>query len=258
MFVVYGILNIDGSFFYIGKGKKQRLSSTLSAKNNNPLKKNKINQIRKTTGYNPKVKILCIGSEEYCFDIEKKLIRLFGKKIDGTGKLCNVSDGGEGTTGTILTSERKEQISKFFKENNPMNNPKSREKVRLSKLGANNPMYGKDFTKEHRNKIGIAHTGNKHWCFGKHRSEETKQKLREKLKGRIQPWTGEKQSEEHINKIREARCKRNFKIISPENNITETKFLNKFCMDNNLNSSHMYQVLKGNINSYKGWKVEEI
>lgn len=256
--MVYELLDQNGEPFYIGKGNKRRTNRTLTCKNNNPLKTNKINKIKEITGSFPQVKILCKGTEEYCLDIEKKLIKLYGKRIDGTGILCNITDGGEGFFGVKCSEERKLKLSKFFKEHNPMQNPEFREKVRLSKLGSKNAMYGKSPSIETRKKIGLAHSGEKHWCFGKHRSEETKNKIRLSNLGKIVPWTGKKQSSEQIEKIRNSRCKTLFKIISPENQITETKFLHLFCKNNNLNSGHMYQVLKGKMKSYKGWKVEVI
>lgn len=98
-FYVYGIKDIDGSYFYIGKGSKNRKRETLLLPSNNPLKKNKINKIIKITGQKPEVKILCIGFEDYCFNIEKKLIKFYGRRDLNTGILTNMTDGGEGTSG---------------------------------------------------------------------------------------------------------------------------------------------------------------
>lgn len=257
-YVVYAILDINGSYFYIGKGQKKRLSATLSARNNTPLKRNKIISIKNKTGKNPKIKILCIGSEEYCFDIEKKLIKYYGKKIDNTGSLCNISDGGEGTSGIILSEERKKQISNFFKNNNPMQKLEYREKVRLSKLGEKNPMFRKSHSLESRQKISIANSGNNHYNYGNHLSEQTKNKISLGNKGRKHSWTNQKRCEEHIEKLRASRCKTKFKIINPNNIIIETFYLSKFCKENNLNTGHMYQVVKGNLKSYKGWRVEYV
>jgi group I intron endonuclease len=51
-----------------------------------------------------------------------------------------------------------------------------------AKLGEKNPMFGKDFSQEHRNKLSESHLGEKSYWFGKTRTEETKQLIRERSK----------------------------------------------------------------------------
>jgi hypothetical protein len=53
-----------------------------------------------------------------------------------------------------------------------------RKKSSLSKLGINNPMFGKHLSKETKKKLSSAISGEKNYNFGKHLSDERKQKLR--------------------------------------------------------------------------------
>lgn len=44
-----------------------------------------------------------------------------------------------------------------------------------------------------------------------------------------------------------------FKVVNPEGKVFEGFNLDKFCRDNELNSSHMHQVVLGKKKYYKGW-----
>lgn len=50
--------------------------------------------------------------------------------------------------------------------------------------GINNPMYGGNFSKEHRRKISEANTGKKNGFYGKNHTQETKKIISQKAKGR--------------------------------------------------------------------------
>lgn len=89
----------------------------------------------------------------------------------------NLTDGGSGCTGRVLTESTKKKISD-------------------SKKGEKNPMYGTKWTDEKREKMKIMMTGENNHNFGKPLSDETKQKLRDKLKNReISKETRQKISE---------------------------------------------------------------
>ena len=154
---------LDFSFlyepFYIGKGKDDRYISHV--KDYRLCKKsylsNKIKNIKSDDIDPIIVKIFENLSEEDAFFIEKNLITSIGKKINKSGPLVNIVDGGGGVSGLIHTDESrikmslkgelhpnwgkslkdstKEKISIALKKNNPMKNKQISEKVRLKNIG---------------------------------------------------------------------------------------------------------------------------
>lgn len=77
----------------------------------------------------------------------------------------NATTGGGGTPSKIVSEE-------------------TREKIRQTKLGSKNPMYGKKWSEEKRKQMTELMTGEHNHNFGIHLSDETKVKLSEKLIGR--------------------------------------------------------------------------
>jgi group I intron endonuclease len=55
----------------------------------------------------------------------------------------------------------------------------SKLKCSISKIGKNNPFYGKTLTDDHKNKIATKMTGEDNHFYGKKHSEETRSKMRE-------------------------------------------------------------------------------
>jgi hypothetical protein len=116
--------------------------------------------------------------------IEKEMIKKLGKLIDGSGILCNITDGGEGCVGFPITDEYRKKISLA-------------QKGRKGKSGEENNFWGKKHTEESRKKMSDAQK--KRVLLygapkGKPMSEQQKQKLRDRM-------IGGKLSEEHKKKI---------------------------------------------------------
>ena len=129
MFYTYAHYTPEGRIFYIGKGHGKRAYST---KNRNEYWVNVVNKYGK-----PIVKIIANGlSETEAFIHEIKLIKFYKESGE---KLCNMTDGGEGSLG--LTPWNK----------------------------------GLPWPEEIKRKQGLANLNNKYWLGRKH-SEQTKQK----------------------------------------------------------------------------------
>ena len=90
------------------------------------------------------------------------MIALFGRKDLGTGILRNLTDGGEGASGRILTEETKKKIGEANK--------------------------GKTLSEENKRRI----SGRNHYLYGKTHSEETRKKQSESMKSENNPAYGKK------------------------------------------------------------------
>jgi hypothetical protein len=91
--------------FYIGIGKTQKRMISNNARNNHW--KNIVNKV----GFEYKIIEDNLSWADAC-ELEKQLIRGYGRYDLGLGPLVNMTDGGDGTNGIIYTKERNEKISK--------------------------------------------------------------------------------------------------------------------------------------------------
>ena len=165
-------LDLDNVPFYVGKGKDDRyyVSMHLAKDRPNSFLQNKI---RKVGVDNVKIHFLHENiSEKEAFSWESYWIKYIGRRDKGEGSLCNLTDGGEGSSGHTVSKETRQKIS-------------AANKGRFA--GANHPMYGRSHTKETKQKIGAANKGENHPMYGKSHTKETKQKMSEVAEGKKIP-----------------------------------------------------------------------
>ena len=110
--------------FYIGIGSVKRSKS----KHRSSFWKNVVNK----HGYYIEIVKNNLSWEEAC-ELEQLLIQEYGRRDLQTGILVNLTDGGEGAPGTIVSEE--------------------------TKLKLRNKNKGKKLTEEHKKKIGLANKG---------------------------------------------------------------------------------------------------
>lgn len=118
-FYVYMLLNPlkKNLPFYIGKGKGNRYEKHFKEKNiSNQYKHNTIQKIIKETGCNPPIEIYINDiSEQEAFYWEEELIAFYGRKDKHPyGILTNLTDGGEGVSGYIVSDTQRKKISLRF------------------------------------------------------------------------------------------------------------------------------------------------
>jgi len=183
-FYTYAYLREDRTPYYIGKGSGKRIVSKKDRVVNLPNDKSRIIYLKQNL------------TEEEAFKHEMYMISVFGRKDLGTGILHNRTDGGEGSSGHIVSDEVKEKL----KELNLGKKHSEESKKKMSEVSK------LKFTKEVQEKLL------KSWR-GKNHSEESKKKISEKNKGRTlsaesknkisKTHKGKPKSEEHKQKLRE-------------------------------------------------------
>ena len=141
-----------GHTYYVGQGVYKRPYKP------HPYRGYKGNPCIKPTDENQIVIIKDNLTEQEAKDLEIELIAKHGRLDLGEGYLINKTDGGEGTSGYIVSKETKRKISEANK--------------------------GRTHTEESKRKMSEANKGEKNPNFGKKASEETRRKLSEANKKR--------------------------------------------------------------------------
>ncbi len=159
-FYTYAYLREDGTPYYIGKGRANRAFRK-----------------HKNVAVPPKERILFLKrnlTEGDALKHEIYMIALYGRKDIGTGILWNFTDGGEGSSGAIVSSETRKKLSEALKGmKKPPRSEETRRKLSEARKGLKLP-------KEWRENIGKASKGR---VF----SEERNRKISEAKKGKKRP-----------------------------------------------------------------------
>jgi hypothetical protein len=144
-FYTYAYLREDRTPYYIGKGKGNRV-----------YKKHKGISVPKD-----KSRIIFLKqnlTEEEAFKHEIYMIAVFGRKDLGSGILLNRTDGGEGTSGAVITQEWKRNMSKADEIRRKKQigiysiTPEKRREITLYCCENNLGIYG--ISEEQRKKLG--------------------------------------------------------------------------------------------------------
>lgn len=178
-FYVYAWLRPDGSPFYVGKGCGNR---DVQPKKTNNIFMRTLAKIKRD-GAEPLIVRWQDGlSENDAHRLEVTYIKLFGRRNNETGILSNLTDGGEGNSGWIPSTEtrRKVSLSKIGKKPSA----ETREKISKSQLG-------RVHTDEARAKMSASH-------LGVPKSEEVKAKMSGARRGKGKP------NDDHLEKLRTA------------------------------------------------------
>ncbi len=188
-YIYFLIDSITGLPFYIGKGQKKRMYLHVDKvkrdriPNNNKHLYYTIKKIL-SSGYKIKYKkVFITKNETEAFNKEKELIAEIGLK-----NLCNLTKGGEGTSGRKCSDETKRKISDALIGH--IHSEESKRKMSESQKG-------KKHSEETRRKISDANKGKK-------RSAKTKRKISDFRKGKLSPFFGKTHSEETKRKMSES------------------------------------------------------
>jgi general stress protein YciG len=122
-YYTYAYLREDRTPYYIGKGKKDRIDNPLHNSIHLPPKNRRIFLKQNLT-------------EEESFKHEIYMIDVFGRKDLGTGILHNMTNGGQGVSGRIVSEEQREKMREYHKRvNHKEITPKFFDKENQSKAG---------------------------------------------------------------------------------------------------------------------------
>jgi len=257
-----GVYSFEYEPFYVGKGKDGRKTDHLNeAKRNytegNQLKLNVIRKIWKE-GLEPIIIVYKdnLTEDEAIHQFEIPMIAAIGRRDKGLGPLTNLTDGGEGVSGYIMTEEDKLNqsinLKKYYKD--PENRKKASE---ISKEVQNRPELkqksrerGKKWTAEHPEHM-------------KHMNEASR--TPESIKKRADKTRGSKYnlSPEQIEKKRNdskgnTNSRKLYIVTTPEGGEIRVKGLQIFCKENNVAYWAMHRVANGHKEHWHGWKARKM
>jgi len=266
---IYDNLEFDYEPFYIGKGTKDRIVTSMC--NRGTFKYSKIKSIKNRGGEVIRYKLFENLNNLESLELEKVLISKIGRRDINKGPLTNLTDGGEGRVNVLTSIETKRKISETKKSQN-LHTPHTAETKKVLKqinLGEKNPMYGKTHTDEVKEKQSLLVSGSNHPMYGKKHNEETIQKIKDKRNNAVNQKAASLDSKLRNNKavlqydldnifIAEFEA---IKVASIELKISESligktcrgvvknprKFIFKFKEENNKVLNNSYELKEGDI-----------
>jgi len=213
MAIVYEHLRNDtNEVFYVGIGKEE--GRAFDKHNRNKHWHNIVNK----AGYTVNIIYKDIEYEE-AKNIEILLIEKYGRKNLGLGNLVNLTDGGEGCLGLIISEEIRQKLSEVNKGKTLSDKTKKKISESLkgkthtekSKQKISEAQKGKPKSEEHRQKMSEAR---------KNMSEDARQKMSEAQKGKtLSDKTKKKISESLKGKTHTEKSKQ--KISEARKNMSE-------------------------------------
>lgn len=160
-FYVYVHAKPDGDVFYVGKGSwspKKAYGRSKSTENRNIIWRR---TVEKYGGFTSTV-VAEFFDEAAAFEYEAALIAESGRRDRG-GRLCNLTDGGEGAVGRLVSAGAIERRKATM--------------ATRPKVVRPGPMTGKRHTEERKAAIGRAVSGSKNGMHGKSHSAEARAKM---------------------------------------------------------------------------------
>ena len=166
---------------YVGKGQGLRCNTHLAREDKHQF----VSRLRKirNAGMKPVIIKNYEINEHTALEMEKFWINFYGRKDLNLGTLLNLTDGGEGTSGYVVSEETKQKLRE----------------ARAQQANVGHVPKGHKLTEEHKEKISRAGVGRvvsqetkekiRRANLGKKLSQELKDQISAKLKGR--PLTDE-------------------------------------------------------------------
>lgn len=241
--------------FYIGKGKNNRKTDHLNESWGKNYLKYKFLSSMKKENIEPIILLIKENmSEMNAFILEKELIKKYGRIDNGSGILCNLTDGGEGSSGRKCKESTKEMISNANKNKIPWNKNKTyKEDERI--------IHGKSYVRTEETLKRQSNSQKRCKSSNEHKNEfisrmttiEVIEKRRNKilvngsLRGENNPIFGKKRSIETINKIKNTLIKYKYTIIKDGIILEEDViFIKEWAKDNGVSISTIEKSAKMN------------
>jgi hypothetical protein len=166
-------------------------------------------------------------TESEALSLETYCIQLYGRIDIGTGILHNRTNGGEGTSGLVVSAETKRKMSEL-------------------RRGEKHPNWGKTPSRETRQRMSDAKRGEKHPNWGKTRPPEVCDKISKGQKGRVQ-------SKETRRKLSLAKAIYLYELIDSGGEVYVTDHLFCFAQQHGLDNGALNRVVHGIASHHKGW-----